>query len=76
MYLPFVICNVMDLQKLEDVWTNPLARELQKDVEDKKFTWCAVEHCRIMDRSLHHDFFQKIQKQAQTKCNATDQCLV
>lgn len=53
MYLPFVICNILDLERLEDVWSNPLARELQKDVEDKKFTWCAVEHCRIMERDLH-----------------------
>tara|TARA_R110001592_G_scaffold63685_3_gene195345 strand:- start:8121 stop:9170 length:1050 start_codon:yes stop_codon:yes gene_type:complete len=54
MHLPFVICNVMDLHELDDVWNNPLALELQKDVEDKKFTWCAVEHCRIMDHDLHH----------------------
>ena len=53
MYLPFVICNILDLERLEDVWSNPLARELQKDVEDKNFTWCAVEHCRIMERDLH-----------------------
>ena len=45
MYLPFVICNVMDLQKLEDVWSNPLAKELQKDVEDKKFTCFCIFFC-------------------------------
>jgi len=54
LYLPFVICNILDCYELEDVWSNPLAKELQKDVEDKKFTWCAVEHCRIMEHDLHH----------------------
>jgi len=51
-YLPISVGNIMDFKNLEDVWTNEIARELQKDVEDQNFTWCAVTNCPILNLDL------------------------
>lgn len=50
-WLPVPVGKITDFQRLEDIWSNPTAIKLQKDVDDKKFTWCAVDHCGIK----HHD---------------------
>ena len=55
-WLPISVCNVKDINSLEQIWSNDIAREIQKDVDDKKFTWCSVDKCgvkkqdRIMER--------------------------
>ena len=46
-WLPIPVGKVSDFDSLEDLWNNPVAHVLQKDISDKKFTWCAVEHCGI-----------------------------
>lgn len=46
-WLPVSVGNIDSFQRLEDIWSNSVARELQKDIQDKKFTHCAVEHCGI-----------------------------
>ena len=46
-WLPIPVGKITDFQRLEDIWSNSTAIKLQKDVDDKKFTWCAVEHCGI-----------------------------
>lgn len=50
-WLPVPIGKITDFRQLEDIWSNSTAIKLQKDVNDKKFTWCAVDHCGIK----HHD---------------------
>ena len=46
-WLPVPVGKITDFQHLEDIWSNDIATKIQKDVNDKKFTWCAVEHCGI-----------------------------
>lgn len=51
-WLPVVIGNILDFKKLSDVWSNPTALRIQQDVADKKFTYCAVQHCGIREQSI------------------------
>jgi molybdenum cofactor biosynthesis enzyme MoaA len=46
-WLPVPVGKITDFQQLEDIWSNTTSIKIQKDVDDKKFTWCAVEHCGI-----------------------------
>jgi MoaA/NifB/PqqE/SkfB family radical SAM enzyme len=51
-WLPIPVGNVSDFDSLEDVWNSDIAKTLQKDVDDRKFTWCAVKHCGIGERNI------------------------
>jgi MoaA/NifB/PqqE/SkfB family radical SAM enzyme len=51
-WLPIPVGKVSDFDSLEDVWNSDIAKTLQKDVADKKFTWCAVKHCGIAKRNI------------------------
>jgi molybdenum cofactor biosynthesis enzyme MoaA len=51
-WLPIPVGKVSDFASLDDVWNSPIAKLLQKDVDDKKFTWCATEHCGIKRQSI------------------------
>lgn len=50
-WLPITVGNIMDFSHLSQVWTNPIARSLQQDINEKKFSECAVDRCGI----LNHD---------------------
>jgi len=53
-FLPIPVGNILDFESLEDVWTSPIAKELQKDIEiENKYTYCAVEHCGILQMDQH-----------------------
>lgn len=49
-WLPISVCKVNEISKLDNIWNNQLARKIQKDVDEKKFTWCSVESCGIKKR--------------------------
>jgi MoaA/NifB/PqqE/SkfB family radical SAM enzyme len=51
-YLPYCIGNVMEYDSLHHLFANPVARMVQQDVDDKKFTWCAVDSCGIYNGNL------------------------
>lgn len=51
-WLPIPVGKVSDFNSLDDVWNSPVAKLLQKDVDDKKFTWCATDHCGIQNRNI------------------------
>jgi MoaA/NifB/PqqE/SkfB family radical SAM enzyme len=51
-WLPIPVGNILDFADLKDVWTNDIARELQQDVVDQKFTYCAVKNCEILQSSI------------------------
>lgn len=59
-WLPKPVGEITDFEKLEDIWHNPRALEIQQDVKDKKFTWCAVEHCGIKDHNNYEPIYQLI----------------
>jgi len=50
-WLPIPVGKVDDFNSIREVFQSPGARELQEDIEQKKFTYCAVTHCGILD---HH----------------------
>jgi len=59
-WIPKPVGKITDFKNLEDIWNNPIAHEIQNDVEEKKFTWCAVEHCGIKHHSNYESKFQII----------------
>jgi MoaA/NifB/PqqE/SkfB family radical SAM enzyme len=51
-WLPVSVGNVLDFESLSDIWNNPIAQKLQQTVKDRKFTYCAVDTCGVMDRNI------------------------
>jgi sulfatase maturation enzyme AslB (radical SAM superfamily) len=51
-WLPIPVGKVSDFNSLEEVWNSPIAKMLQEDIDQKKFTWCAVEHCGVLSRNV------------------------
>jgi organic radical activating enzyme len=47
-WLPISVGQIQNFNELEQVWANPVARALQDDIQQKKFTHCAVDRCGIM----------------------------
>lgn len=55
-WLPVSVGKIQNMLELEQVWQNKIALEIQKDVDDKKFTWCSVDYCGV--RQMNH-FMEK-----------------
>ena len=51
-WLPIPVGKISDFNSLEEVWGSPGAKKLQEDIDQKKFTWCAVEHCGIINHNM------------------------
>jgi len=66
-WLPIPVGQVQDFASLEHVWNSPVAKILQQDIDDKKFTWCAVEHCGIKHRNI-------TQKRYELSINIDESC--
>ena len=47
-WLPIPVGKVQDFNTIEEVFNSPVAKMLHDDIDQKKFTWCAVEHCGIL----------------------------
>jgi len=48
-HLPVSVGNITDFDRLQDVWTNPIAIKLQQTILDRSYTYCAVQHCGIIN---------------------------
>ena len=59
-WLPIPVGQVQDFATLEDVWNSPIAKILQQDIDSKKFTWCAVEHCAIKQRNINQTRYEML----------------
>ena len=66
-WLPIPVGKVTDFNSIEDVFNSERARLLQQDVTDKKFTYCAVKHCNVIDRDISFD-------RTQLSINIDDSC--
>ena len=53
-WLPISVGNIMDFERLADIWTSPAARELQEDVDSRRYTHCAVNLCGITQQHIVH----------------------
>lgn len=51
-WLPIPVGQVQEFNSFEDVINSPIAKELQQDIIDKKFTYCAVDTCGITKKDL------------------------
>jgi len=70
-WLPIPVGKVADFESLEDVWNSPIAQELQEDVRQKKFSWCAVTHCGIIDHDIvkkHYTLYINIDDSCNLAC--------
>ena len=53
-WLPVPIGNVFNFETFEDVWSSPTARMLQTNIDEKKYTWCAVNHCGVTAKDVRN----------------------
>jgi len=51
-WLPIPVGQVDGFDSLDSIWNSDAATFLQKNINDKKFTWCAIEHCGILNHSI------------------------
>lgn len=51
-WLPISIGKVTQFTDLQHVWQDPVARQLQQDIDHGKFTHCAVDRCGVIDRPI------------------------
>jgi len=65
--LPIPVGKVSDFNSIEEVMNSPLAKHLQNDVTQKKFTYCATDNCGIK----RHD---KIQDTLELQINIDESC--
>lgn len=47
-WLPISVGNITDFAQLKDIWLTPTAQALQQDINERKFTHCAVDRCGIL----------------------------
>ena len=47
-WLPISVCNIMEVDTLDQIWQSPRAKTIQGSVDQGKFTWCSVNRCGIL----------------------------
>ena len=52
-WLPISVGKIESFGSLDSVWSSPIAKILQEDIEEKKFTWCAVNHCGVINYNIY-----------------------
>jgi len=57
-WLPVTVGNILDFANLEQIWASPTAQQLQHDVDAKKFTYCAVRHCGVVNNNIDFPQYQ------------------
>jgi len=50
-YLPIPVGKVSDFNSIEEVMNSTIAKQIQDDVTQKKFTYCATDNCGIKYKS-------------------------
>ena len=66
-WLPISVGHIMNFNSLEEIWQTELAKAIQKDVADKKYTWCSVDYCGIKNTN-------KIIEQYSISINIDESC--
>jgi molybdenum cofactor biosynthesis enzyme MoaA len=56
-WLPISVGPIESFDRLEDIWNSQVAKTLQNDINEKKFTWCAVDRCGVKESSIEHGKF-------------------
>ena len=55
-WLPIPVGQVQEFNSFDELFSSPIAKILQNDVTNKKFTWCAVDHCGIKNQNILRDY--------------------
>ena len=58
LWLPISIDNILNFQKLSDFWNHPTVLSLQQDITEKKFTYCAVVNCNIVNGHRWYNYYR------------------
>ena len=69
-WLPIPVGHALEFDSLEQVFSSKIAKILQQDVAEKKFTWCAIEHCGIQWANQYKKDFN-LQINVDESCNLT-----
>ena len=67
-WLPIPVGKILDFETLEDVWDSPVAKIIQQDIDEKKYTWCAVNHCGIKYDDIEFEHYS-MQINIDESCN-------
>jgi organic radical activating enzyme len=51
-WLPISVGKVKDFDSFDQLLNSPIAKILRQDIQNKKFTWCAVDHCGIKNYNI------------------------
>ena len=51
-WLPVTVGKITDFATLGEVWNSATAKEIQTDIDQKKYTHCAVKHCGILEKDI------------------------
>lgn len=58
-WLPIPVGKVTDFATIEEVFASQRARALQQDITiDKKYTYCAVQHCGVINKDIDYQYAQ------------------
>lgn len=66
-WLPIPVGKVSDFNSLKEIWNSSIANMLQDDIDQKKFTWCAVEHCGVTRQNI-------VKRRYSVNINIDDSC--
>ena len=56
-WLPVTAGNILDVRSLNDFWSTGVPAELQRDINQKQFTHCAVDRCGILNNSIEEKIY-------------------
>jgi molybdenum cofactor biosynthesis enzyme MoaA len=54
-WLPVSVGRIEQFDDLGAIWSSPVAREVQQDILDRQFSWCAIDMCGIQDHDIRYD---------------------
>lgn len=54
-WLPVSVGKIQDFTALDSIWQSTAAQTLQQDIDDRKFTHCAVDRCGVANGDIHYN---------------------
>jgi len=56
-WLPISIGNITDFNSLDEIWSSPVAKTLQEDIDQKLYTNCAVDRCGVQYHNIRYNTY-------------------
>lgn len=67
-WVPIPVGQVQDFNSIDDVINSPISKEIQQDVLDKKFTYCATTTCGVVNKDQYQSLMW-LQLSLDDSCN-------